>query len=346
MIDCKNRTVDELLDFITKNRILSLKVIHLLNESGNNIIQKILKLIKEHSSIDAVAIRLKDNNDFPYYTYEGFEPHFIEKENYLCSATEKDINGKPLLECMCGLVINGNYDPALPFFSRNGSFWTNSTTELLKIPSDLKIKTRNMCNIEGYESVALIPLYYDNHIEGLLQLNDKRKNLFCKHTIEYYEGLVEAIGAVLQRKEYEEKLKDYEKKLEDSVIKYKTLFEQTSDSIVLIDVDTMRISECNSNAHNSLGYTKDEFINLKLSQIDAIENNGDVELRISKIKEEGKAEFVTKHVTKDNKIKLISIKSSKININDKEYLLSTWDDITDVNHKLNNLENMLLNRVI
>jgi len=41
-----------------------------------------------------------------------------------------------------------------------------------------KVATRNRCNVEGYDSVALIPLRSDKKIIGLLQLNDPKKIYF------------------------------------------------------------------------------------------------------------------------------------------------------------------------
>ena len=56
----------------------------------------------------------------------------------------------------------------------SGSFWTNCTTELLATTTEAErqARTRNRCNGEGYESVALIPLRRRRPTLGLLQLND------------------------------------------------------------------------------------------------------------------------------------------------------------------------------
>ena len=86
----------------------------------------------------------------------------------------------PICECMCGNVICGRFDPSKPFFTARGSFWTNCTTELLAstTEADRQARTRNRCNGEGYESVALIALRAGETALGLLQLNDRRKGRF------------------------------------------------------------------------------------------------------------------------------------------------------------------------
>ena len=67
--------------------------------------------------------------------------------------------GDPAMDCMCGNVICGRFDASQTFFTEGGSFWVNSTTRLLATTAeaDRQARTRNRCNGEGYESVALMP---------------------------------------------------------------------------------------------------------------------------------------------------------------------------------------------
>lgn len=160
----------------------------------------VLRHIKELTKCEAVAIRLHDAGDYPYYIYNGFSDSFILAENSLCS---RDNEGNPLcdddgnnLECMCGNIIRGRFEDALPFFSNKGSFWTNGTTRLLAATTDAdrQSKTRNRCNASGYESVALIPIRKRDEIVGLMQLNDRREGRFTQNLIEYLEMIGEQIG--------------------------------------------------------------------------------------------------------------------------------------------------------
>src|SRR3989339_1472084 len=175
-------------------RELSMQVLLTLNRTNNItlLIEDILELIKKHTDIEAVGIRLREGDDFPYYKTNGFAPNFVEAESYLCY---NDNDGKiiydsdsiPALECMCGNVILGRFDPSKPFFTQHGSFWTNSTTEFLASTTDEErlTHTRNRCNIEGYESMALIPVRSGEEVIGLLQLNDHRKGMFTQESIQF-----------------------------------------------------------------------------------------------------------------------------------------------------------------
>jgi signal transduction histidine kinase len=198
---------------------LAIQILTLLNKLNykGNLVFNILTLIKKSTGFEAAGIRLKQKKDYPYYVAKGFPARFIKAENYLCSrdingSYIKDQKGNPVMECMCGNVIQGRTDPSLAFYTKGGSFWTNSTTELLISYSedDFQTRTRNRCNSEGYESVALIPLRSGKKIIGLLQLNDRRKGMFNEDVIEFFEGIGASIGIGIAHKQAEEKLRKSE----------------------------------------------------------------------------------------------------------------------------------------
>ncbi len=205
---------------------LSLRVMELLGDPGDptEIKRQILLLIKDFSGCEAIGIRLKVGEDFPYYDTDGFVEGHVATESYLCALDEKgeivrDSQGKALLECLCGNIIRGWFDSGKPFFTEGGSFWTNSTTDLLASTTeeDLLTRTRNRCHAEGYESVTLIPLKSDSEIIGLLQLNDRRRGRFTAELIRFYEGIAQSIGVVVARKRAEEALKNSEEQFRTSI---------------------------------------------------------------------------------------------------------------------------------
>jgi GAF domain len=122
---------------------------------------------------------------------------------------------------MCGRVIQENTDPSLPFFTKGGSFWSNNTDNLLSVATVEELgETRNVCNAEGYLSVALIPLRSTDGVIGLLQLNDERPDRFSLEMIEILERLGESIGIALARIDEEEQRKALEKEREQLLYNY------------------------------------------------------------------------------------------------------------------------------
>jgi hypothetical protein len=146
-------------------RNLAAQVLDTANMPSDKIdlIKEILLMIRNHTGFEALGIRLQDGKDFPYMVTIGFPEEFIEAEKSLFARNQygelmRDSKGNPFLECMCGNVISGRVDPKLPFFTECGSFWTNSTTDLLATTSEAErqVRTRNRCHDQGFESIALI----------------------------------------------------------------------------------------------------------------------------------------------------------------------------------------------
>jgi len=168
------------------------------------LLTEILGEICSISDCQSIGIRIHNNGDYPYYVHEGFPEFFITKENSVCAKDEKDTpildeGGNPLLECMCGNVLKGRFDQKQSYFTEKGSFWTNSTTQLLKgfTEKEKQIHLRNMCNYSGYESVALIPLRAGNEKLGLIQMNDPRENMFTLEDVKNYEAIADQVGSVV-----------------------------------------------------------------------------------------------------------------------------------------------------
>ena len=208
--------------------------------------------LKEWSGCEAVGIRLRSGNDFPYFETRGFPAEFVQAENSLCAYDEngeilRDEQGNPVLECMCGNILSGRFDPSLPFFTPRGSFWTNSTSVLLASTkeADLQVRTRNRCHGEGHESVALIPMRAGDLVIGLLQFNDPRPNNFTPALIETFEGMAETLALTLERRRVEAELYKSEKR-------FRSLLNTIPDLIWLKDEAGVYLS-CNRTFEKLLG---------------------------------------------------------------------------------------------
>ena len=193
-----------------------LKIANAAN-STRDLVKLTVDFFQKQSGCQAVGIRLKEGYDYPYYETMGFPPEHVLLENKLCKKDDSgnivcDFKGDPVIECMCGNVICGRFDPTKEFFTKRGSFWANDTTRLLATTTaaDRQTNTRNRCNGEGYESVALIALRVGNNRLGLLQLNDKRKNMFTLEKIEMWERIADSLALGLSKTIAEESLCKYE----------------------------------------------------------------------------------------------------------------------------------------
>ena len=222
IIQCNIRDITE-RKLVESEREITIEVLRLLGESKDRhaLLRSVTALLHEWSGCEAVGIRLREGEDFPYYETRGFPPEFVLAENRLCAADSqgeltRDSKGDPILECMCGNVLCGRFDPAKPFFTAHGSFWTNCTTELLAntTEADRQSRTRNRCNGEGYESVALIPLRAAGETFGLLQLNDRHRGRFTPRGISLLERLADSVALGLAHRNAQESLRESASRLE------------------------------------------------------------------------------------------------------------------------------------
>ncbi len=202
--------------------------LHLLEALGRNnhlheLIADVTGVMQRWSGSEAVGVRLSAGDDYPYFETRGFPAGFVEAERCLCERNEagevvRDATGNPVLECMCGNVIRGRFDPELPFFTAFGSFWTNSTTDLLASTSqaDRQARTRNRCHGEGYESVALVPLRHGDRTFGLLQFNDSRRGCFDEEKVAALERLASSLSIGLSQRQAMAELRESRQLLADA----------------------------------------------------------------------------------------------------------------------------------
>ncbi len=235
-------------------------ILGLINEKTDQreLMKSIVEYLRVWSGCAAVGIRLLDGDDFPYYETHGFPDEFVRLENNLCARDARgevlrDELGDPVLDCMCGNVIRGRFDPSKPFFTEHGSFWSNCTTELLASTTDAdrQARTRNRCNGMGYESVALIPLRVAGATFGLLQLNDKRKGRFSAAVIGTLERLCDSVAIALSHRKLVEALAESEEK-------FHTMVDFTYDWESWINPDGSYVYVSPS-CERITGYTRDEF---------------------------------------------------------------------------------------
>jgi PAS domain S-box-containing protein len=248
---------------------LNAQILATLNR-GNDVAQlmkDILHLIKEKTGLEAVGLRMREGDDFPYYETSGFPESFVEAERFLCARDAdgkivREASGQPALKCACGNVLCGRNDPGMPFLTPAGSFWTNCMEELPAgaTEQERQARTRNRCNDEGYESVALVPLRSGDEVIGLLQLNDHRKGMFTLDKIQFLEGIGSSIGIALAHQRASEALRDSE-------LRYRRLFEAAKDGILILNAETGMVVDVNPFLIELLGFSRDQFLQMKVWEL-------------------------------------------------------------------------------
>ncbi len=209
-------------------RKLSGEILSILNSTAEfkDALGLIMRAMKEQTGCEAVAIRLQDGEDYPYFVQDGFPDGFLSSENSIVATDSKrgicrNPDGSACLECTCGLVISGKTDPSSPMFTPGGSFWINDSNVLLDLPEsdDPRHCPRNVCVRSGYASIALVPIRTREKIVGLVQLNAKARGLFSSSVVHVLEGMAFHIGEALMRKQAEDELRETNLHLQETTIR-------------------------------------------------------------------------------------------------------------------------------
>jgi len=237
-------------------------LLRLLNAPSDTreLIREVTGLVQAWSGCEAAGIRLQDGDDFPYCETRGFPPEFVETENYLCERDLKqelvrDSRGKAVLECMCGNILCGRFDPRRRFFTPGGTFWTNSVTKLLleTTETDCPGRALNRCYSAGFESVALVPLRSSGRTLGLLQINDRRLDRFTPELIAQMERAAASLAIGLEQRSTQAALRASEER-------YRLISENTADVIWLLDVDSDRYTFVSPSVQSMFGYSPEELM--------------------------------------------------------------------------------------
>ncbi len=121
---------------------------------------------------------------------------------------------------------------------------------------------------------------------------------------------------------------------------YRTLFNQSPDGILIIDTEGKFI-EFNEVAHRQLGYSREEFRALRISDIDPFQTPAEVQASIKKVMETGSAEFEVRHKTKEGEIRDVNVITQLLTISGRRVFYTIWRDITQ--HKRADKKLMELN---
>ncbi|MEI6394799.1 MAG: PAS domain S-box protein, partial [Verrucomicrobiota bacterium] len=133
----------------------------------------------------------------------------------------------------------------------------------------------------------------------------------------------------LREKEEVRKRKQAEHARQETSELYRTLAEQSADAIVILDPATTRPVEFNTAAHRQLGYSREEFAQLRLADIDAIKTPEEIQAIIAGMLHDGRRKFETQHRTRDGQIRDVEVTAQVVELSGRYVYHCIWRDITE-----------------
>jgi PAS domain S-box-containing protein len=182
---------------------------------------------------------------------------------------------------------------------------------------------RALLEAQDVRSILVTPIPAEGDWWGFMGFDD------CVHERQWDEDDVEVLvaaadhlGAAFQRRRLEAAVRESE-------ARYRAIFEQAADGILVIDPATLRIVEFNDQAHLNLGYSREEFATLTVSDIEAMETPAEVARHTARVLEGGgDAVFETRHRSRQGELRDVLVHVRPMTLGDRLYLLSVCQDIT------------------
>jgi two-component system, NtrC family, sensor kinase len=190
---------------------LSRRILHSANQgvARSDLTREVLSLLVDFSKSDEAGLRV---NEGPRYYCASWRAGDVQPFGFHMAVREPgggdtgscaaDSEG---LAIMCHQVVRGGVEPGLPWFTRNGSFWTGDATqpvgsERLKLDGE-------------YRSLMIVRFAVGEDSHGLLLLKSRQPNLYQEAEVEFYEGVAQTIGVALADRRAQAALRERVKEL-------------------------------------------------------------------------------------------------------------------------------------
>jgi PAS domain S-box-containing protein len=135
-------------------------------------------------------------------------------------------------------------------------------------------------------------------------------------------GIVGIAIDITERKRAEEELRNAE-------TRYRALFEQSPNGVLLIDLETGQTIEANETAYRQLGYTREEFAALRISDYEALEKPEETAEHMQRVLREGSDDFETLHRTKSGEIRNMRVLAKTVQLSERGFFYAIFQDITE-----------------
>jgi PAS domain S-box-containing protein len=181
----------------------------------------------------------------------------------------------------------------------------------------------------GFKSALSLPFNCQGQPAGLLTVYATEVNFFTGREIELLEETATDVSFALDVFAGEAREREATAALLQREEIYATIFGQAMDAIALVDVTDGHFIEFNRAAHEGLGYTREEFAALGISDLQAEHTREQIHRNIALIMEQGSLTFETQHRQRNGRLREVRISAHRLTLHGHERIAAIWSDITE-----------------
>lgn len=145
---------------------------------------------------------------------------------------------------------------------------------------------------------------------------------FLKEERTLLDAIAERLSSVMHRRIINESAHRREKI-------FRAIVSQAAEAIMLVDVKTLGFIEFNDTACTQLGYTREEFQQLRLCDIQGEYDEDTMHKMVLAFPRQDRIQFETLRKRKDGKLRNVTVSITFITIDDRECMSLIWSDITE-----------------
>ncbi len=186
---------------------------------------------------------------------------------------------------------------------------------------DPNVSDKEWARREGIVAFAGYPLVAEAHLIGVIAMFARKP--LTNYTLRMLASVADVIALGIVHKQREEELKKSENR-------FRTIFDNANDGIIVADTETKKFYTGNQKICQVLGYTSEEIKNLSIVDIHPAEN---LPALIKLFEKHSKGEYAPAEDVpvkrKDGSVFFADINSSLITFGGKTYLMGIFRDVTE-----------------
>jgi len=182
----------------------------------------------------------------------------------------------------------------------------------------------------GYSCSIAIPLLKDRQVFGALMIYADEPGAFTTAEMQLLEDLADNLAYGISALRTETEREQAKKLLIDSENKFSTAFRSSPDAITLTSIETGRIIDVNQGFEKLSGYSRDEVVGQITTNVGVWNNIKDREEIIRRLKQDSMVrDYEVKFVNRAGEVRLCSVSSELIILENKQCAISIIRDITE-----------------